>query len=69
MKKDLAGDSHLYYVARSIINLSDFSFVPTGYFYGCFVTLNFTKWLKFFNLISLEEHNSWLYEANLQFPR
>lgn len=48
-------NSYLHYITRDEINVGNFSFVPTCYFYGRFVTLNFTKWLEFFDQIPLPE--------------
>ncbi|KAI8561680.1 hypothetical protein RHMOL_Rhmol04G0359200 [Rhododendron molle] len=36
---------------RIVENSRNFSFVTTRNFYGRFITLNFTKWLKFVNVI------------------
>ena len=51
-------NSHLYNISRNIEKLSNFPLITTRYLNSRFVTLHFTQWLKFFNLIPLQQQQS-----------
>lgn len=48
---------YLNYIPGNMEGFRNFSFVATSDFYGCFVTLNLTKWLKLLNFIPLPQQS------------
>ena len=51
----LVWSSNLDNVTWSMWNESYFPLKTAGYLNGCFITLNFTEWLKLFHMISLQQ--------------